>query len=207
MIMSMKGYRGKKITDLKEYKIPEFKEYREFVADELKVDIKKVVPGAEFIQDLGADSLDTVVILQKFEDIYGIGIPDHEAENLFTVQKAFDYLKGKVRQKIEYEGKILEAYNKAKDPDFTELKMPDFNEYKKIITETLGVNEDNVKEGSSLIYDLGASSLNMAELLTNLEKKYGIDIPDYDAEKFTDVQKGFEYLKGRFSQMNSGELQ
>ncbi len=186
-----------------EYKIPEFKEYKEIIADKLSVDIKNVVPDAEFIQDLGADSLDTVVILQDFEEMYGINVPDYEAEKLLTVQEAFDYLKNKVRQKIEDEGKILEAYLNEKAG-----KTPDFGEYIEVITETLGVHEDEVKEDASFADDLGADSLDTVKLIQTFEEVYGIKIPSSDAERLTTVKKGLDYLRKEVRQkmMREGKI-
>jgi len=66
---------------------------KEIVAEKLGVDNEEVVPGARFIEDLGADSLDTVELIMKFEEEFDLDIPDSEAENLKTVQDAIDYIK------------------------------------------------------------------------------------------------------------------
>jgi acyl carrier protein len=66
----------------------------ELIADRLQVDAEKITPEASFIDDLGADSLDTVELIMAFEEEFGIDeIPDEEAEKIRTVQDAIDYLK------------------------------------------------------------------------------------------------------------------
>jgi acyl carrier protein len=66
----------------------------EIIADRLGVDIEKITYDASFIDDLGADSLDTVELIMAFEEEFDIDeIPDEEAEKIRTVQEAIDYLK------------------------------------------------------------------------------------------------------------------
>ncbi len=69
---------------------------KEIIVDQLGVDPAKVVPEASFIDDLGADSLDTVELIMAFEEEYGIEIPDEEAEKLTTVGAALKYLESKI---------------------------------------------------------------------------------------------------------------
>ena len=69
---------------------------KEIIVDELGVDESEVTPEASFIEDLGADSLDTVELIMKFEEEFEIDIPDEEAEKLLTVGKAIEYLKKKL---------------------------------------------------------------------------------------------------------------
>jgi acyl carrier protein len=59
----------------------------------LGVEESKVVEGASFIDDLGADSLDTVELVMAFEEDFGIEIPDEAAEKILTVKDAIDYIK------------------------------------------------------------------------------------------------------------------
>jgi acyl carrier protein len=63
------------------------------IADRLKVDEVKVLPGASFIDDLGADSLDTVDLIMALEDEFGIEISDEDAEKIKRVQDAIDFVK------------------------------------------------------------------------------------------------------------------
>ncbi|MBM3327258.1 MAG: acyl carrier protein [Calditrichaeota bacterium] len=72
---------------------------REIIVDQLGVDAAKVTPEAAFIEDLGADSLDTVELIMAFEEEFNIEIPDEEAEKLTTVGKSIEYLKQKLAQK------------------------------------------------------------------------------------------------------------
>ncbi|HDN58982.1 MAG: acyl carrier protein [Candidatus Neomarinimicrobiota bacterium] len=69
---------------------------KDIVAEKLGVEKEKVTPEASFIDDLGADSLDTVELIMKMEEEFGIEIPDEEAEKLRTVGDVVNYLKEKV---------------------------------------------------------------------------------------------------------------
>ena len=66
---------------------------KEIIVEQLGVDPAEVVPGASFINDLGADSLDTVELVMAFEEEFGIEIPDEEAEKILSVGQAIEYIK------------------------------------------------------------------------------------------------------------------
>lgn len=66
---------------------------KEIIVDQLGVDEKQVVPTASFIDDLGADSLDTVELVMALEEEFDIEIPDEEAEKIASVENAVDYIK------------------------------------------------------------------------------------------------------------------
>jgi acyl carrier protein len=66
---------------------------REIIVNELGVEAEKVTDEASFVEDLGADSLDTVELVMAFEEEFGIDIPDEDAEQLRTVGDAIKYLK------------------------------------------------------------------------------------------------------------------
>ncbi len=66
------------------------------IVEELGVEESEVTLEASFIEDLGADSLDTVELIMKFEEEFDIDIADEEAEKLTTVGKAIEYLKQKL---------------------------------------------------------------------------------------------------------------
>ena len=66
---------------------------KEIIINELGVDPEKVTPEASFVEDLGADSLDTVELVMAFEEEFGVDIPDEDAEQLRTVGDAIAYLK------------------------------------------------------------------------------------------------------------------
>jgi acyl carrier protein len=63
------------------------------IVDQLGVKEEEVVADAHFVDDLGADSLDTVELVMKFEEDFDIEIPDEDAEKIQTVQDATDYIK------------------------------------------------------------------------------------------------------------------
>ncbi|PIU18410.1 MAG: acyl carrier protein [Elusimicrobia bacterium CG08_land_8_20_14_0_20_44_26] len=65
------------------------------VAERLRVEVNKVTPEANFINDLGADSLDQVELVMALEDEFGLEIADDEAQKLDTVGKAIEYVKSK----------------------------------------------------------------------------------------------------------------
>lgn len=65
---------------------------REIIADELGVELEKVTDEASFVEDLGADSLDTVELVMRFEEEFEVEIPDEDAENMQTVGNAIEYL-------------------------------------------------------------------------------------------------------------------
>ena len=68
---------------------------KKIVVEHLNVDESKVSDEASFIDDLGADSLDTVELVMAFEEEFDIEIPDDAAETIQTVQNAIDYIQSK----------------------------------------------------------------------------------------------------------------
>ena len=68
---------------------------KKIVADHLGIDEAKVTEDSSFIDDLGADSLDTVELVMAFEEKFSIEIPDDAAETIQTVQNAIDYIESK----------------------------------------------------------------------------------------------------------------
>ena len=69
---------------------------KEIIIDKLGVDGSKVTLEAKFIDDLGADSLDTVELIMQFEEDFNIEIPDEEAEGLRSVEQAVEYISKKI---------------------------------------------------------------------------------------------------------------
>ncbi|MFQ5715999.1 MAG: acyl carrier protein [Nitrospinales bacterium] len=69
---------------------------KEIIVDQLGVDEKQVNNSASFLDDLGADSLDTVELVMALEEEFDIEIPDEEAEKIVNVQNAIDYIKGHI---------------------------------------------------------------------------------------------------------------
>ncbi len=65
---------------------------KKIVVEHLGVDATKVTDGSSFIDDLGADSLDTVELVMAFEEEFGVEIPDDAAEKILTVKDATDFI-------------------------------------------------------------------------------------------------------------------
>ncbi len=71
------------------------KQVKQIVIDHLGIEESKVTSESKFIEDLGADSLDTVELVMAFEEKFGIEIPDDAAETILTIQNAIDYINSK----------------------------------------------------------------------------------------------------------------
>jgi acyl carrier protein len=69
---------------------------RKIISEQLGIDEDEVTPEASFIDDLGADSLDTVELVMAFEEEFHIEIPDEDAEKIAKVQDAINYIKEKI---------------------------------------------------------------------------------------------------------------
>ncbi len=65
---------------------------KKIVVEQLGVNENEVTPGSSFVDDLGADSLDTVELVMALEEEFGCEIPDEQAEKISTVQQAIDYI-------------------------------------------------------------------------------------------------------------------
>lgn len=65
---------------------------KSIIVEQLGVDAEEVLPDASFVEDLGADSLDTVELIMAFEEEFGVEISDDEAEKIRKVRDAVDYI-------------------------------------------------------------------------------------------------------------------
>ncbi|HCQ72757.1 MAG TPA: acyl carrier protein [Rikenellaceae bacterium] len=77
------------------------KQVKAIIVDKLGVEESEVTESANFTNDLGADSLDTVELLMEFERVFGIKIPDEETSTIATVKDAIDKVKEKLASKEE----------------------------------------------------------------------------------------------------------
>ncbi|MGL2697054.1 acyl carrier protein [Helicobacter pylori] len=64
------------------------------MAEQLEIDVSQVTPEAEFVKDLGADSLDVVELIMALEEKFGIEIPDEQAEKIVNVGDVVKYIEG-----------------------------------------------------------------------------------------------------------------
>ena len=71
---------------------------KSIIVDKLGVDESEITPDANFINDLGADSLDVVELVMEFENEFKFSIPDDDAENIKTVGEAIDYIEKNFKQ-------------------------------------------------------------------------------------------------------------
>ncbi len=69
-----------------------FEDVKTIIVEQLGVEQEQVTPEASFVDDLGADSLDTVELVMALEEKFDVEIPDEEAEKILTVQSAVDYI-------------------------------------------------------------------------------------------------------------------
>ena len=70
---------------------------KQIIVEQLGVDEGEVTPNASFVDDLGADSLDTVELVMAFEEAFEIEIPDEDAEKIRTVKDAIDYINAQAK--------------------------------------------------------------------------------------------------------------
>ncbi|MDV2495809.1 MAG: acyl carrier protein [bacterium] len=73
--------------------MPLEKRVKDIIVEQLDVEEEQVTPEASFIDDLGADSLDTVELIMAIEEEFDVEIPDEEAEKIITVKDAISYVK------------------------------------------------------------------------------------------------------------------
>jgi acyl carrier protein len=72
---------------------------KDIIINELGVEAEKVTASASFVEDLGADSLDTVELVMAFEEEFGIEIPDEDAEKITRVKEAVEYIEAHAKNK------------------------------------------------------------------------------------------------------------
>lgn len=72
---------------------------KKIIVEQLAVDASEVTPDAQFVQDLGADSLDTVELVMALEEEFDIEVPDEDAEKIQTVGQAINYITNKLSKK------------------------------------------------------------------------------------------------------------
>jgi acyl carrier protein len=80
-----------------------FKQVQQIIEEQLGVDAEELTPTANFVDDLGADSLDMIELVMAFEEAYEIQIADEDTEKIRTVQDAVDYLRDRARVQLKAE--------------------------------------------------------------------------------------------------------
>ncbi|MBI3358998.1 MAG: acyl carrier protein [Nitrospirae bacterium] len=73
-----------------------YERVKKIICEQLDVEDEDVKPESSFVDDLGADSLDTVELVMALEEEFSVEIPDEDAEKITTVQNAIDYIKDKM---------------------------------------------------------------------------------------------------------------
>lgn len=73
-----------------------YERVKKIICEQLNVEEEDVKPESSFVEDLGADSLDTVELVMALEEEFSVEIPDEDAEKITTVQSALDYIKEKM---------------------------------------------------------------------------------------------------------------
>lgn len=73
-------------------------EVKKIIIEQLSVDGEKVTPEAQFVNDLGADSLDTVELIMALEEKFDVQIPDEKAEKIKTVGEAIEYIEANAKK-------------------------------------------------------------------------------------------------------------
>jgi acyl carrier protein len=100
MISGQTSFRGALKNELKEERQPmsvDFEKIKKIIVDQLGVEESEVTMEASFVDDLGADSLDTVELVMALEEEFGIEIPDEDAEKIITVGDAIKYIESKLK--------------------------------------------------------------------------------------------------------------
>src|SRR5215470_16025445 len=167
---------------------------KQIIVEQLGVDEGEVTPGASFVDDLGADSLDTVELVMAFEEAFDIEIPDEDAEKIRTVQDAISYIEQ--HAKASKQSCPSNSARSRHIPGRSLAKMASVDErVKQIIVEQLGVDEGEVTPNASFVDDLGADSLDTVELVMAFEEAFDIEIPDEDAEKIRTVKDATDYIE------------
>ena len=90
------------------------KQVKAIIVDKLGVEESEVTETANFTNDLGADSLDTVELLMEFERVFGIKIPDEETSTIATVQDAIEKVKEKIAGKEEAYSRVSTLMSKPR---------------------------------------------------------------------------------------------
>src|SRR5262249_15935399 len=158
--------------------------------DQLGVEASAITPGASFVDDLGADSLDRVELVMALEEAFEVEIPDSDADKIVTVQDAMEYIQRHAKSVKQGSGRGRDVRRKQKErqmPTAVEEKV------KQIIVEQLGVDEGEVTPNASFVDDLGADSLDTVELVMAFEEAFDLEIPDEDAEKIRTVKDAIDY--------------
>lgn len=141
------------------------------IVEKLGVDEAEVTETASFTNDLGADSLDIVELIMRFEQEFGITIPDDQAEKIACVGDAIAF--------IEWSASFCSISSRVKT----------------LVVDKLGVDFAEVTDQASFLDDLGAYESDIKDLIMQFEQEFGVTIPDNQAEKITTVGQAIAIIE------------
>lgn len=149
--------------------------FKEVVARQLCVNLDQVVSEAKLVEDLGADSFDTVELVMKVEEIFGIEIPDDDAETLTTVGQAVAYIEGhsngeKAPDKLPATIQAVIAVVKEMNQDRVIA----------VIAKLFKVDPKSVNRETRFEEDLNGDEFDFLTLASDLEKEFGLQKNDVD---------------------------
>src|SRR5271166_1966211 len=173
---------------------------KQIIVEQLGVDEAEVTPKASFVDDLGADSLDTVELVMAFEEAFDVRFRTRTRRKSAPFRMRFPISTRTPKQSrsaVETGRQSSRAIRRQGWPREKELAglMASVDErVKQIIVEQLGVDEGEVTANASFVDDLGADSLDTVELVMAFEEAFDIEIPDEEAEKIRTVKDAIDYI-------------
>lgn len=187
LIKNKFSYLNKKILikmkkEMNSFDLELFNKLKEFIAKKLKIEPKNITLKTNFQNDLGLNHMRSLQLLQESEDEFKIR-PFKEEERR-EIKKIEDFLSAIKTKKLEKE-------------KWDKLSIEE--RAREIICEKLGVEKSEVTLDAHFTNDLGADSLDMVEVIMELEKEFKVGIPDDKAEEIQTFGDGITYLEENIS--------